>query len=166
MLAFNLFASCLYGDVFVTFGVFPHACATRAFNVQLWWSLSLHSSGLVFWNGWNTFNWSSMGFYGGAVFGCVLSQPIDPEAYTWYEVRLQPGFQACRSRPGASHTLIPCVATYLTERTGPSTSSLPWKMTTHAYARNLSVPSPKWWFNSLRMLRVFCGALACWELWA
>ncbi|CAM4583117.1 unnamed protein product [Leuciscus chuanchicus] len=36
-----------------------------------------------------------MGFYGGAVFSCVLSQPLDPKAYTWYGVRLQRGFQAC-----------------------------------------------------------------------
>lgn len=38
---------------------------------------------------------------------CMLSQPFDPQAYTWYWVWLQPGSKACSTRPSASQTSNP-----------------------------------------------------------
>lgn len=57
--------------------------------------------------GFKMVNWSSEGFIGELSFCCMLFQPFDPQAHTWYWVRLQPGSKACRSRPGASQASNP-----------------------------------------------------------
>lgn len=56
----------------------------------------------------------------------MLSQPFDPQAYTWYGGQVTawlPGLQVKTWR--FTHLLIPLMAAYLTEGTGPSTFSHP-----------------------------------------
>lgn len=43
-------------------------------------------------------------FIGGAVSGCILGSPFDPQAYTWSWIRLQPGSNTHRSGPHASQS--------------------------------------------------------------
>ncbi len=93
-----------------------------------------------------------MWFYGVAVFSCVLSQPW-PEAYTWYGVRLQPGLPGLQVKTGASHS-NPLHGNILDWRDWSKhfQSSLK-KYSAHTTSLPLhsSIPSLKWWFNSLRM---------------
>lgn len=136
------------------------------------WSFDCGRTCLGFENGFKMVNWSSVGFIEElSLVPCFLNpltQRHTPGIGSGYCLapRLA-GQDLVLHRP-----LIPCMATYLTEGTGPSTPSQPWKITAlsplHAFPFSLFSlpPSPKWWFNSLRMLRGFCGALACWDLWA